>query len=122
MTLRGFEVTAPTWNGLRDIERLFVRDPYTVERVEVLTGADAILEGVTSPGGVIRYHGKHPRYASAGELGVEAGYPDHRRVTADATRPLGEDLAYRLTLAGQDGETRPGELTTERLHGLAGLA
>ena len=122
VTLRGFDATTPSWNGLPDIDRLFVRDPYTVERVEVRSGPDGILEGVTAPGGSIRYHGKRPEYRAAHEVGVEAGYPDHRRVTADSTGPIGEDLAYRLVLAGQDGESRPAELETERVHGLAGLA
>ncbi|ABM62647.1 TonB-dependent receptor [Halorhodospira halophila SL1] len=121
-TLRGFEVTTPQWNGLTDIDRLFVRDPYTVEQVEVVPGPDAILQGVTSPGGSIRYQGKRPEYTPAHEVGVEAGYPDHRRVVADTTGPVGDHLAYRLTLAGQDGESRPAEQQTERLHALAGLA
>ncbi len=121
VTLRGFDITTPYWNGLPDIDRLFVRDPYTIERVEVLSGPDAILEGVTSPGGSIRYRGKRPQFRSAHEVGVEAGHPDHLRVTADTTGPLGERLAYRVTIAGQDGERRPARLTTEWLHGLAGL-
>ena len=121
-TLRGFTVTTPQWNGLTDIDRLFVRDPYTIERVEIVPGPDAILQGVGSPGGAIRYHGKRPEHTPAHEVGVEVGHPDHRRVVADSTGPIGDDLAYRLTLAGQDGERRPAAQPTERLHVLGGLA
>ena len=122
LTLRGFDTTVPQWNGLRDIDRLFVRDPYTVDQIEIVRGPDAVLEGVTAPGGAVRYRGRRPQHRSAHEVGLEAGYPDHRRVTADSTGGLGEDWAYRLTFAGQDGESRPAELSTERVHGLAGLA
>lgn len=66
---RGFAVTAPRYNGLPDIQRLFVRDLNTVERVDILSGPDAIMEGLGSPGGAIRYHGNGPNSPRPGSWG-----------------------------------------------------
>ena len=121
VTMRGFAVTRPVKDGLPDIERLFVRDLHTVERVELLSGPDAILTGVASPGGVIRYTGKRPEFDAARTVGIEAGAPDHRRLTLDSTGPLGERVAYRAVAATQDGETDPGELRDRRDHAQVGL-
>ena len=122
VTMRGFAVTRPEKDGLPDIHRLFVRDLYTVERVELVTGPDAILSGVSSPGGLIRYTGKRPEFDSAHAFGIETGDPDHRRLTLDSTGPLSERVAYRVVAAAQDGETDPGELSTRRDHAQVGLS
>nr|WP_242464474.1 TonB-dependent receptor [Halorhodospira abdelmalekii] len=124
LRVRGFDLSRPRWNGQPDIHRLFVRDLYTVERVELLSGPDAVTEGVTSPGGALRYTGKRPHYTPHHEIGVEVGEPAHRRLLFDSTDALpgSERLAYRFTLAAQDGETDPGDRSARRYHALAGLA
>ena len=120
--LRGFAITGPRWNGLPDIHRLFVRDPYTAERIEVISGPDAMLEGVSSPGGVLRYIGKRPQQQPAQEAAITVGSHGHRRLTADTTGPLSDRVAYRLTIAAQEGEQRPSRLSQQRHHLLAGLS
>ena len=111
--LRGFAITGPRWNGLPDIHRLFVRDPYTAERIEVVSGPDAMLEGVSSPGGVLRYIGKRPQQQPAQEAAITVGSHGHRRLTADTTGPLSDRVAYRLTIAAQEG-IRMNELELHR--------
>lgn len=120
--VRGFAVTRMRWNGLPDIQRLFVRDLHTVERVEVLRGPEAVLEGITSPGGVVRYRGKVPQFTARHRVGVDVGEHGWQGATIDSTGPLGDRFAYRLVGAFQDGRTRPGNFTERRDHALAGLA
>lgn len=46
--LRGFAVTRLHFNGQLDVQRLFWRDPATVERVEVLAGPAGLSHGIAS--------------------------------------------------------------------------
>lgn len=96
LVMRGFAVTQMRWNGLPDIQRLFARDLYTVEADEVLPGPDGVLEGITSPGGSVNYHGKQPRFEAAQQVGLTMSERGGRRTVADSTAPLGDKLAYRV--------------------------
>lgn len=121
LTIRGFGVSRLRWNGIQDIQRLFVRDLHTVERIEVLRGPDAVLQGITSPGGTVRYVGKRPQFTPQHRLGLSVGDQGWMRATVDLTGPLSETVAYRLVSATQDGHTRPGHLTERRDHTVVNL-
>lgn len=123
---RGFAITKTFWNGLPDIQRLYVRDLATVERVVLLRGPDAVLHGITSPGGVVHYVGKRPEEAPAHRLGLTLGSRGLWRGEVDSTGPIGpvtadSALSYRLVAARQDGTQAPGDLSLARWHGLGGL-
>ena len=122
LSLRGFALTAPRYNGLPDIQRLYQRDLATVERVDILSGPDAILEGWSSPGGAIRYQGKQPQFEAEHRLGLAVGSGAHGRLTLDSTGPISDTVAYRVVAATQGGTSRPEARAMERQHGLIGLA
>ncbi len=112
--LRGFLSTRMYLNGQPDVQRLFARDLATVERVDVLSGPAGLFFGMASPGGVVHYTGKQPRFeaSSALRLGVDQfGVAD---VMLDATGPLKPDLAYRAVLSLRDGDTPPASLPQRR--------
>ena len=123
LQLRGFALGRLHWNGLPDIQRLYARDLATVERIVVLRGPDAVLHGITAPGGVVHYLGKQPLHEEARHE-LETGFGSHGfwRARADTTGPLGDTLAYRLVGARQDGENRPGRVGLARWHGLGALS
>ena len=121
LMMRGFRVSRARWNGLTDVQRLFVRDLHTVEAVEIRQGPDGIMEGITSPGGVVSYRGKQPRFEPAHSVGIVATERGGRRVLADTTAPVNPWLAYRLVAATQSGRTQPGSLPEDRSHVLAGF-
>jgi len=121
LMMRGFRVSRARWNGLTDIQRLFVRDLHTVEAVEIRQGPDGIMEGITSPGGVVSYRGKQPRFEPAHSVGIIATERGGKRLLADTTAPVNPWLAYRLVAATQSGSTQPGSLPEDRTHLLAGI-
>ncbi|SFC05683.1 iron complex outermembrane recepter protein [Marinospirillum celere] len=127
MIIRGFPVTRPDYNGLPDIQRLFVRDLHTVESIEILSGPDAIMRGISSPGGSIRYIGKLPEFERKTTVGAQLSsyqpFQEHNgsRLTLDTTGPLGEQVAYRLVAASQDIDLQPNDTAAQRNHVLGGL-
>lgn len=121
LSIRGFGVSRMRWNGVPDIQRLFVRDLHTVERVEVLRGPEGVLEGLTSPGGSVRYIGKQPDFTAQHKAGLSAGERGSIRATLDSTGPLTDTIAYRIVSASQNGRTHPGGMTERRDHTLLGL-
>ncbi|WP_404419696.1 TonB-dependent siderophore receptor [Marinospirillum sp.] len=127
LLMRGFPVTRPDFNGLPDIQRLFVRDLHTVDSVEVLSGPDAILRGISSPGGSIRYIGKRPRFEQKTTLGIQASsyapFYEHNgtRLTLDTTGPVSDEFAYRLVAVSQDVDLMPNDTPAQRGHLLGGL-
>ena len=128
LLIRGFPVNRPDYNGLPDVQRLFVRDLHTVEAIEVLSGPDAIMRGLSSPGGSIRYIGKQPQFEQRTTLGIQASsyapFYEHNgtRLTLDTTGPLSDQLAYRVVAVSQDIDLMPNkDSAAQHGHLLSGL-
>ena len=94
-------------NGLLDKQGYFVRDPATIERLEVFIGADSATFGAASPGGVVKFVTKQPSFKRGRKIQLETGYPQRARLVYDTTGPLKpeSDWAYRTILVYQDAET-----------------
>jgi iron complex outermembrane receptor protein len=80
-----------------------VRELAAVERVQYLRGPAGILYGDGSPGGLVNLMLKKPLPVRQHELNVAVGELGLRRMTADATGPLGQGRArrYRLVAAAE---------------------
>jgi iron complex outermembrane receptor protein len=131
ISLRGFGVSRFYINGLRDVNRLFVRDLATVASVQVLRGPDALATGFNSPGGTVWFEGLQPEWRSRQRISLGAGSGEGWRAGIDSTGPLalGADadhasppLAYRVLLQWHDGHSQPGDLRLARHTALAALA
>jgi iron complex outermembrane recepter protein len=120
--LRGFGVTRLHYNGQPDVQRLFWRDPATVERVEVLVGPAGLSHGVASPGGVLHYIGKQPRFERQQVLRL--GLDEHAVADAmlDLTGPLAPAWAYRLVVSARDGTQPPAALPQRHRNVLGALS
>ena len=82
-------------NGVRD-DVQYYRDLYNLERVEALKGPNAMIFGRGGGGGVLNRVVKEPLFRSAQTINVEAGSNDHKRVTGDLNRRLGDTAAFRV--------------------------
>ncbi len=120
--LRGFAVSRLYFNGQPDVQRLFTRDLATVERVDVLSGPAGLFYGLASPGGVVEYVGKRPRFAAARPLQVGVDTQGIGHAVLDATGPLGPDVAFRAVLSHRDGKLAPAALPQQRSTVMAALA
>lgn len=80
-------------------------EPY--ERFEIVKGPTSTLYGQNSIGGVLNAISKNPQDHFGGQLSVEAGSFDHRRVATDLYGPITDDakLQYRLVGALLDEES-----------------
>ncbi|WP_187477563.1 TonB-dependent siderophore receptor [Amniculibacterium sp. G2-70] len=67
-----------------------------LERVEVLKGANAMLYGNTSAGGVINMITKKPRFNFGGSVGLSVGSWNTYKPTVDVYGPLTDKIAFRV--------------------------
>ena len=83
-------------------------DPYTLERIEVLRGAAAMLYGQGGTGGVVNMVSKRPQAVAQNEIGVQIGSYQRKQVQGDFTGPLTEDgkWLYRLVAVKRDANTQ----------------
>ncbi|GAA0573398.1 TonB-dependent siderophore receptor [Halomonas salifodinae] len=122
--IRGFDVESATGGSLRDGLRLQnnsydgIQEPYGLERVEVIRGANSVLYGQLSPGGMVNGISKRPTRAPFHELNLQLGEHDRRQISADSSGPLaGSDtLSYRLTMLGRDSDTQQDHIHDDRLY------
>jgi len=102
VTIRGFTAIADQFiDGIRD-DALYFRDLSNIERVEVIKGPAAVLYGRGSSGGLINRVTKKPQPGSFGELTLNLGSHDLRRVALDANGQAGDGIAVRVTGAHED--------------------
>lgn len=95
--MRGVTSTANLFvDGLRDDVEYF-RDLYNVERIEALSGPNALIFGRGGGGGVINRVTSQADGSRGAELTVTAGQWDQRRVTTDLRSDLTPTLSARLT-------------------------
>ncbi|HUQ15722.1 MAG TPA: TonB-dependent siderophore receptor [Gemmatimonadales bacterium] len=95
-TIRGNTSTSTFFlNGVRDDVQYF-RDLYNVERVEGLKGANALIFGRGTGGGVINRVTKEAEWAPTRELTVQGGSYGTRRGAVDVGQGVSETVALRL--------------------------
>lgn len=97
--LRGFQASFALRNGYRRDRGVSIRN---VERVEVAKGPVSLLFGQTTPGGLINYITKQPKFQDASSLKLELGSEELNAVEIDVERSMklfrkdAADLAFRV--------------------------
>jgi catecholate siderophore receptor len=95
-TIRGNATTASFFvDGVRDDVQYF-RDLYNVERVEALKGANALIFGRGTGGGVLNRVTKEAQWNPVRELSVEGGSYGTRRGALDLGQGISETVALRF--------------------------
>lgn len=99
---RGISSTSDfLFDGIRD-DVQYYRDFYNTERVEVLRGPNAMINGYGAPGGVINRIGKTPGWHDLRELSLQTGAWNNRRAALDWDQAIDESKAFRLNVMGED--------------------
>jgi outer membrane receptor for ferric coprogen and ferric-rhodotorulic acid len=106
---RGFEVDTYQYDGVAMNRRFytrgnsFVADTLIYDRVELLRGANGLLQGSGGPGAAINLVRKRPKAEPAVALTASAGSWDTYRQSIDASSPLTADGALRArVVAGHE--------------------
>lgn len=82
-------------NGMKINSGIFP-EVSSLERVEVLKGANAMLYGNVGPGGIVNMVTKKPRFNFGGSLGMNFGSWNSYKPTVDIYGPLSEKIAFRV--------------------------
>ncbi len=123
--IRGFSLGGRLHlNGLRDSQRFYLRDPATLDRVEIIKGLNSVLLGSGSPGGAVNLVTKKPSYKKEIQmLTVGVGSPERYRVSLDMGRPVDDSgLAWRSIIALQKAETGRKNVNDDRFTFMPSLA
>ena len=83
-------------DGVRD-DVEYYRDLYNVERVEALTGPNAMIFGRGGSGGVINRVPKQANWATTRAADLTLGAYRNRRLTADVGQAVNDSVAVRVT-------------------------
>ncbi len=120
--IRGFSARTDMFiDGMRDIG-MYYRDPFNMEKVEVLEGPDSILFGRGSTGGVVEQDSKMPTLNQFISANLSGGTNDLARATADINIPiegLGLPAAARLNLMADTNGVAERDLVNYNRFGLA---
>lgn len=124
LKIRGFDATE---TGLfRDGLKLsnpgfaagYSLEPYGAERIEVPRGPVSVLYGQASPGGMVNYVSKRPRFDPLGEIKFEAGSFERLQGEIDFSGPINDQKtwAYRLTGLVRDSDTQVDYVEDNRVY------
>lgn len=122
--IRGFSAISDWFvDGVRD-DALYFRDLSDTESIEVLKGPAAVLYGRGSSGGIINRVTKKPIFGGpfSGEVSLGVGSNGYKRATADLNTPIGESMAFRLNVAGEDSDSYRDQQFTQRYNIAPSLA
>jgi catecholate siderophore receptor len=120
--IRGFSARTDMYlDGMRDFGD-YDRDPWNLEKVEVLEGPDSVLFGRGSTGGVINQVTKTPTLAAMTAASAGISTDGTERVTADEDLPidgLGLPTALRVNLMGDSGGVAGRDVVHNTRYGFA---
>jgi iron complex outermembrane recepter protein len=91
-------------------------EPYTLERLEVLRGAAAMLYGQGTTGGLVNMVSKRPLAEAQNEIGVQYGSWSRKQIQADLTGPVDKngEFLYRLVVVKRDADTQVDHVRDDR--------
>jgi catecholate siderophore receptor len=122
LTIRGFTARNDIFmDGMRDFGSYY-RDPFNLEKVEVLEGPSSILFGRGSTGGVVEQDSKTPQLRPFINGSASFGTDLTRRGTLDLNEPIPEistNTALRLDMMGTDAQVAQRNVAENRRFGVA---
>ncbi len=94
-------------DGILDNQSYYLRDPATIESVEIIKGHNSVLYGTGAPGGSVNYITKKPLTTQQNTLSFGIGSFDRKRFVLDSTGPMNQNksVAYRSIIALRDSNT-----------------
>jgi catecholate siderophore receptor len=99
VNLRGYTATNDiSIDGVRDSAQYTRSDPFNLEQLELVSGANSVYTGVGSLGGSINLVTKAPTGATGTVIDVAAGADSYARLTLDTQATLGDAVDARLNL------------------------
>lgn len=105
INLRGFNANNDiTVDGIRDSAQYSRTDPFNLDQIELVNGANSVFSGAGSVGGTINLVSKRARLDDFYQVSAGVGTDNYRRVTADLNHALNAGTAVRLNLMGHEND------------------
>lgn len=120
INLRGFAGSNDvTVDGFRDSAQYTRSDPFNLEQVEVVNGANSVYSGAGSVGGAVNLVSKTARLGDGSRITLGGGLDDYTRATGDFNQQLGQTSAVRLNVMGHRNRVPDREVERNKRWGIA---
>lgn len=120
INLRGFSANTDIFvDGLRDSAQYSRTDPFNLDAVEAIYGANSVYSGAGSIGGSINLVTKKPEAVDFTRASAGIGTDGYQRLTLDGNRVVGDDIGLRLNLMGHRNDAPGREVEQFERWGLA---
>lgn len=120
INLRGFDATNDiTVDGVRDSGMYSRTDPFNLESVEVVNGANSVYSGAGSVGGTVNLVSKAAGLNEFHKASVAAGTDAYARFTSDSNFVLGEGTALRLNAMAHQNDVPGRDVEENQRWGVA---
>ncbi|WP_234087551.1 catecholate siderophore receptor Fiu [Azonexus sp. R2A61] len=117
--MRGFSTQTSTFvDGIRDLGAV-TRDVFNLEQVEVVKGPAGSDIGRGSQSGYINLISKLPQAGDINSASVSVGTDNYKRLTADLNKQIGDGVALRLNVMGQDADVAGRDYVKNKGYGIA---
>ncbi len=120
INLRGFDATNDiTVDGVRDSGMYSRTDPFNLESVEVVNGANSVYSGAGSVGGTVNLVSKAAGLNEFHKASIAGGTDRYARVTSDSNFVLGEGTALRLNAMAHQNDVPGRDVEENQRWGVA---
>jgi catecholate siderophore receptor len=120
INLRGYAASSDiTVDGVRDSAQYTRTDPFNLDQIELVNGANSVYGGSGSLGGSINLVSKTPKGANQTIASGSIGTDDYYRGTLDADYQITEGVAFRLNLMGHSNDVPGRDVERYRRFGIA---
>ncbi len=120
INLRGFSGSNDiTVDGVRDSAQYTRSDPFNLDHVELVNGANSVYAGSGSVGGSINLASKTPMLTDRSAASIGAGTDGYGRATLDSNTRIGDNAAFRVNLMAHRNDAPGREVENFRRYGLA---
>lgn len=120
INLRGFDATSDiTVDGVRDSGLYSRNDPFNLDTIEVINGANSVYSGAGSIGGTVNLVSKMAGANAFNRASVGLGTDDYARVTTDSNFVIGERAALRLNTMAHAADVPGRDFEREERWGIA---
>jgi catecholate siderophore receptor len=120
INLRGFTASNDiTVDGVRDSAQYTRSDPFNLEQIEIVNGANSVYGGAGSVGGSINLATKRPMARDGAMASAGVGTDNYQRLTLDLNKTIGEGAAFRLNLMGHRNDVPGRDVEENKRWGVA---
>ena len=118
-SMRGFSTQSATFvDGVRDLGAV-TRDVFNVEQIEVVKGPAGADIGRGSQSGYINLISKLPQTGDINTASAAVGTHNYNRLSADFNKQIGDGVAVRLNVMGQDSDVAGRDVVNNKSIGIA---